>query len=108
MPTRRTPLHRSKRSVITPASLRAFRRLYEAETHEEWKEAEAELSYLVTDGRPWPYPIVVPPDEPWNGVTNRDDYDEARRNWDRFEDALLECPIGNNKPRRHRRKRVAT
>ena len=90
MPTRRQPLNRSRHaSIITPASLAAFKKLYEATTPEEWRLAHDGLADLISD-RPWPWPCVATPDTRWDGHTNREDHEQARRNWDQLENALLE------------------
>jgi len=89
MPTRRTPINRRPTGkLITREALAAFRRLYEAKSREDWKTAHDELMDLITD-KPWPYPVVVEPCTPWDGRTSRESYDEARRNWDILESALL-------------------
>jgi len=104
MPTRRVPINRRRTPCrLSPAILRAFRKLYEAEDHEAWKAAEAELSHLIGDGKPWPYPCVVEPCTEWDGRTSRESYDQARKNWDVLESAFLESAT-EREPTRPRRK----
>lgn len=101
MPTRRTPLNRKGiRSIVTPKSLAAFKRLYEAETPQEWRLAHDALADLISD-KPWPWPVVATPDTRWDGRTNRDDFEQARRNWDVLENTLLEREAHPNKKKRN-------
>ncbi|MGA7103785.1 MAG: hypothetical protein WBX49_00415 [Candidatus Deferrimicrobiaceae bacterium] len=87
MPTRRTPLNRKRDLVITQEMLDAFRDFVDAPHPHRWKEPHNKLMDLITD-RPFPYPIVLPPDQPYDGCPGREDFDEARQNWDQLMAAL--------------------
>jgi hypothetical protein len=88
MPSRRTPLKRHHRSLISDSALDAFRELKDfekvatPESHERWWLLHSRLCDEVSDRKLWEWPFVVSPENACKGD------EAAAARWLRFSAAL--------------------